>query len=177
MQDAKKKDWARAGQGTVFGYVEPGRAFREAGERISTLDCYAIVYVDPHGGNRWIFPVPREHEDNADAVLLANHPDFALEMDGKNRIIHTKPDIVTGFPDMEDWYKGDQKYGMPYGEETCFSSIRARFIWRAERMVSAAAYDPIEFRFTDGRPSVMCGRGIYLNRPPSSRRGAAVEAP
>lgn len=175
-QDVFLQCWS----GTIFGYIGPGLAFREGTEKISTLKISAIVYTEPESGIRWIFPVPNGYEDRMNSILLANHPDFTLEVDGHNRIIHaTKIDMLKGFPqDTEGWYKGDPVYGMPYGEEICFSSKKARFMWRApDKMVSAAVYSYAAHHFQDGRPSVTNGRGIYLDQPPSARCGMLVEAP
>ena len=77
-----------------------------------------IEYIDKRSGNRWIFPVPKEHQDKTTAILVAEHPDYYLEIDGKNRVVHVPEDrvgIVPEFPNLSGHYFIDRWHSIPVG--------------------------------------------------------------
>lgn len=88
-------------------------AFRKGEERLGKT----IEYVDPKTNYRWIFPVPEEHRDKKNAILVAEHPDFMIESDRNDRIVRAaKVDLVESFPAFGGrWYGTDAEHGIPIG--------------------------------------------------------------
>ena len=52
------------------------------------LGCHAIVYIDPRTEERWIYPIPEEYLEKSNILLIVEHPNYILEIDGSNRIVH-----------------------------------------------------------------------------------------
>jgi hypothetical protein len=74
--------------GTMTAYGAPGEKLGKA-----------IEYVDPKTSYCWLFLVPEEHQGKKNRILVAEHPDYTLEIDGKYRIVHAvKVDAVKSFP-------------------------------------------------------------------------------
>lgn len=96
--------------GTMTAYEEPGRKLRKL-----------VELTDPDTDNRWVFFVPYHLMGAIDAVLVVEHPNYTLEIDGKNRVVHPKDeslvDLVPNFPSSDGWYEGDPKHGIPQGME------------------------------------------------------------
>jgi len=94
--------------GTMTAYTKPGQKFGSA-----------IEYIDPRTNYGLVFPVHEIYRNEKDAILVAEHPDYTLEKDGKNRVVLTKhADIVTAFPAECGWYLTDLVHGIPYGNKT-----------------------------------------------------------
>lgn len=153
--------------GTMAAYVEPGQ---KLGEKVE--------YVDPETGYRWVFAVPESHRGRKNVILVAEHPDYILEVDGKNRVVHaTAVDLVENFPADDGWYKGDPTHGIPTGKGNPTHDIPTegergfyRHLWRIDRHVGPVA------RIFDG--SYCYGRHyVDFNSRPSSGFGVAVESP
>lgn len=71
-----------------------------------------------HGSQiRYIFPTG-DYKGEKNVVLAVNHPNFHIEKDGNNRIIHARNiGIVRNFPHVSGWYLLDDEFGLPYGKE------------------------------------------------------------
>ena len=154
----------------MTAYVKPGQAFREGGERVEKLDSHAIVYIDPETKYRWIFPIPEEYLDEKDAVLVAEHPDYTLEIDGKDRVVKaTKVDMVGDFAAKErGWYVGDPKYNLPSGVPVTKDDATTEFYRIGKRVGPVSCYyEYVDFDFR-------CDS--FLNGKPSAKLGVLVEA-
>ena len=150
--------------GTMTAYAKPG-------ERLGAT----IEYVDPETNERWVFPVPKQFVGMKDVILVAEHPDYTLEKDGKNLVVQAGAvDIVENFPSRtERWYIGDSKHGIPQGDEASGNETSAIYLWRIDSRVG-----PVErgnyywwLNNYNGR------RDVYLYDRPSFAFGVAVEAP
>ena len=128
-----------------------------------------IEYTDSETGIRYVFPVPEEHVGKKNVVLVAQHPDFTLETDGKTRIVQAKEvGVVSEFPvASENWYLGDPKYDIPTGKKIDGSNDAARYLWRIEKRVGLVAR---------GGNDYDDGRGVDLDYAPSGAFGVAIEA-
>ncbi len=147
--------------GTMAAYDKPDKKIGKT-----------IVYVDPGTGTRYVFPVPEEHQGKKNIVLVAEHPDFTLEIDAKTRIVHAKQvGVVSKFPvQSHNWYVGDPKYGIPTGKKSDADNEAARYLWRIEKRVGLV---------TRGYAGSWCAfsrRGVGLDDGPSLGFGMAVEA-
>ncbi|NYZ74120.1 hypothetical protein H0O00_03180 [Candidatus Micrarchaeota archaeon] len=128
--------------GTMTGYVQAGRAFRQETERISSIDnWHFIVHADPETKIRYLFPVKEEHLDKTDCILAVNHPGFELVTDGRDRIIRAaQVDLIERFPAVSGkWYLGDPKYDIPTGDKVDDSTQDARYLSRIDKRVGPAA--------------------------------------
>lgn len=111
------------GSGTMTAFVEPGKSFKEQGVWSKTFGAYLLTYTDPRTGSRWFFPVPREYEDEKNAILVAEHPDYVLELDRlkQSRTVHLVDarlvDLLRSFPAQDGWYLGDPKHDIPIGRQ------------------------------------------------------------
>jgi hypothetical protein len=141
--------------GTMAAYDKPDK-------RLGTT----IEYTDPKTGIRYVFPVPEEHQGKKNIVLIAEHPDFTLETDGKTRIVKAKEvGVVPEFPvASKNWYRGHPGYDIPAGKKATSDDEAARYLWRIDKRVGLVAGD-------------YCSRSVLLNVAPSEAFGVAVEAP
>jgi len=109
--------WGSEWEGLVEGlncWTGTMTAFNKPGEKLGK----EVEYVNKRNGIRWVFPVPHEYGNEKDAILVVEHPDFSLEIDGKNRVIRAENvAIVTGFPSESGFYLTDLKYGIPVGNK------------------------------------------------------------
>jgi hypothetical protein len=107
--------------GTLVAYEEPGRCF---GKTFEFTECRTK--------NRYVLEVPEEHRGKADVVLVAEHPNFTIEQDGRTRIIHAKEvGILTNVPAVTGgWYLGDPVHDIPSGKRVDKRSEAARLIVR-----------------------------------------------
>jgi len=116
---------------------------------------------------KYLFPVPQNFRGKKDCILVAEHPDYSLEIKGDERIVRTAVvDLIERFPaESQKWYLADPKHGIPFGEQVDSSDSNARRLWRIEKRVgSVARY------FVDGRDVGAVNRWSYGS-------GVAVEAP
>ncbi len=108
--------------GTMTAYVKPDEKLGKT-----------IEYVDPKTGNRYVFPVPEEHQGKKNAILVAEHPDYILEIDGKNRVVRAaQVDLVERFPASDGSYLGDAKHDIPQGEQVNSASDEPRRLWSTD---------------------------------------------
>lgn len=141
--------------GTMTAYVKPGQ---KLGEKIE--------YVDPGTGHRWVFAVPSEHRDKSDAILVAEYPDYQLEVTGKDRIVHAaRVDLIEGFPASGGRYLTDSVHGIPTTQEGD-SAMGERYLWRI-----ASRVGPVWRGFFFG-----VRRDVGLGEGPSNGLGVLIEA-
>ena len=150
------EEWQRvreafcAWSGTMTAYREPGEKLGEQ-----------IEYVDSQTSYRWVFPVPQEHREKIDAILVAEPGKYVLEIDGTNRVVHpTEVDLVEGFPASNGRYLIDGIHCIPIGEQKSPSDPYARYLWRGDKLVAPVARDL---------------GGVGLFNKPSSPFGMVVE--
>jgi len=142
--------------GTIIAYNAPGK---KLGKRIE------VIYP---GGNRWIFAVPEAHQDRREAALVAKHPYFTLEVDGRNRVVHaTRVALIKRFPTNVGWYFIDPVHGIPIGRQLAQMVEGARYLNRAARLVG-----PIPREISNFQDMWI----IPLNISPSCKLGMLVEA-
>ena len=146
--------------GTMTAYDKPGKKLGKA-----------IEYTDPETCIRYVFPVPEEHQGKKNVVLVAEHPDFTLETDGKTRVVQAKEvGVVSEFPvASENWYLGDSKYDIPTGNKVDGSDEAARYLWRIDKRVGLVARGGYDGFYVNGRD-------VSLDDGPSSGFGVATEA-
>jgi hypothetical protein len=146
--------------GTMTAYDKPDKKLGKA-----------IEYTDSETGTRYVFPVPEEHQGKKNVVLVAEHPHFTLETDGKTRVVQAKEvGVVSEFPvASENWHLGDAKYDIPTGKKVDARDEAARCLWRIDKRVGLVARGDY-FSGYDGRRSV-----DLVNRA-SSVFGVAIEA-
>ena len=143
--------------GTMTAYTKPGEKLGKA-----------VEYADPETGYRWIFPVPEKHQGKTNAILVAEHPDYTLEISGKTRIVRaTQVDLIERFPAKNGWYLGDTHHDIPCGDEVAASDA-TRYLLRTDIRVGPVARG----RDSDG---IDVGRQISLRTNPSGAFGMAVE--
>ncbi|MBN1170024.1 hypothetical protein JXA56_03290 [Candidatus Micrarchaeota archaeon] len=146
--------------GTMTGYEEPGKKFGKT-----------IEYVDPETDHRWVFPVPENYWGEANAILVAEHPDYNLEVDGRNRVVHSSQiDLVKAFPtELKGWYKGDPKHDIPQGDQASRDNEDARYLFRIEKRVGPV----VRYFNTDH----YYGRNVHFDERPSDYSfGVVVES-
>jgi hypothetical protein len=149
--------------GTMTAYAKPE-------ERLGAT----IEYTDPETKQRWVFPVPKQFQGMRDVILVAEHPDYTLEKDGKNLVVQAGAvDAVENFPARtECWYVADAKHGIPQGEQTNGSTSDQRMLWRIDSRVG-----PVRRGCDYGRLGGNYGRNVVLDGRPSYGFGVAMEAP
>ncbi len=146
--------------GTMTAYTKPGRKLGRT-----------IEYRDNRTKERWVFHVPKEYQKEKNAILVAEHPDYTLEMDGKNIVVHaTLVDLVLNFPRSGGSYQADEKHGIPIevGLEGDRSLNRI-----SDRRVGPTACGFIYIGKTDSIET----QTINLSSEPSEDFAMVVEAP
>lgn len=166
--------------GTVVAYVEPGRTFGEAGEKAPEYGKgYFVVYIDRATNHRYLFPIPEEHLDKMDAVLVAECPRYSLEFRGNDRVVRpARAGLVEGLPATSWWYAADPVHGIASVFEPVTPLSEMLFlVWekipegqnqRSGKMVTMAASD-------HGKHPNPERRRVILDKPPSERLGAIAE--
>jgi hypothetical protein len=110
--------------GTLAAYVEPNTPFNKS--RLFSNNEKAIIFTEVKTDastkketlERHVFPVPYEHLEKADAVLVSEHPDYHFVRDGKELwVISSMVDCVENFPRKNGFHRADQKHGIPFGKE------------------------------------------------------------
>jgi hypothetical protein len=116
--------------GTMAAYERPGQRLGEE-----------IEYKDPSTAISYIFPVPPEHQGKLNLLLVAEHPNFVIESDGKWRIVRaTEVDAVADFPmTTGTWHIGDPKYDIPSGKIADGRNCNARYLKRIGKWVGLVA--------------------------------------
>ncbi len=139
--------------GTMTAYVEPGK-------KLGTQ----VEYVDPNTSYRWVFPVPEAHQDRRNAILVVEHPDYNLEVDGRNRVVHASTvDLVSKFPKEGGWYLADPEHGIPTGKRV--NSDQSGSLARIVKRVGPVARGYIAYN----------EQAIFLSYSPSGCLGVVIE--
>ena len=143
--------------GTMAAYEEVGKPFGEV-----------VEYIDSETELKYLFPVPQKYRGKKDCILVAEPPDYSLEVKGDERIIRAAVvDLIEKFPaETQKWYLADPKHGIPVGNPIDNSSSNARYLWRIEKRVGFSARDGVIGGYD------WCGVVLYYL--PSSARGVAV---
>ena len=147
--------------GTMTAYEEPGKPFGEV-----------VEYIDSGTKLKYLFPVPQNYRGKTDCILVAEHPDYSLEIKGDERIIRAAVvDLIERFPAKSGWYLADPKHGIPFGDLVGKSDSNTRYLYRRKKRVGLSARGYGGYCVDDG------GRFVGLGNPPSSAFGVAVECP
>jgi hypothetical protein len=158
--------------GTIACHAKPGARFAEAAEKISSLGGSFMVYTEPATRVRLLFPVPEEHLGEADAVLVAEHPGYTMQRDGKDGIvIAAHIDIVRGLPASDGSYLVDPVHGIPAGDKADDFDPASRLLYRKPETWVGLVIRVKEFFLGNGP------RSIFLESEPSSIYGVVVETP
>jgi len=113
--------------GTMTAYAKQDEAF------IGTVE-----FIDPNTSERWVFRVPKEHQGTRNGILVAEHPDYTVERDGNNLVVHPNEgavSLVQRFPKEDGWYLTDSEHGIPTGNQVSNSNSDARSLWRVDSRV------------------------------------------
>lgn len=118
--------------GTIAAHTKPGKPLGEA-----------IMHEIPGTGMKIVFPVPSEFRHEKNAALVAEHPDYKLVMEGKNRVVvdTNYAELVAGFPSSDGWYKVDQIYEIPVGNQVSERDPGARRLVRGGEWVGPIVRD------------------------------------
>ena len=147
--------------GTFSAYPEPGRMLGRV-----------IDSEDPGSGTRWVFPVPEAFWREKDAVLVAEHPDYVLERDGRFRVVHAfSASLVRAFPNENGWYLVDPGHAIPAGAPSGPADPDASYLSRSSSFVGPVARLPL-FHFGNEKR-----RDVCVEMKPCRSLGLVVEAP
>lgn len=164
--------------GTMTAYARPKKKLGKA-----------IEYTNPNTGYLYRFLVPEAYRKEKNAILIAEHPGYTLEIDGRARNIHAaQVEIVRGFPSSPGWYLGEQIHGIPIGNQIDVSDPGAKYLYRLDQRVGPIGrcyvysnHDSARTVFLIGRPSQGCGvfveaseNNTHLNIAPSPDKGNVV---
>ncbi len=141
--------------GTMVGYDEPGKPLGES-----------IGFTDERTGIRYVFPVPKDHVGEKNIALVAEHPDFTLEADKNDRIVHAAEVGIVPFPDYEGYFPADPRYGIPTGDRAKDDDPPRSYLCRLEKRVGLIARSRYHH---NGEIEV------NLRDAPSEESGVAVE--
>jgi hypothetical protein len=152
--------------GTMAAYVEPRTEFNRS--KMFSKELKAIVYTDPETRERWIFPIG-DYGSEKNAILVSEHPDYSLEIDGKEIMIRSNViDIIPNFPEKDGWYPLDGKHGIPTGKEIGSRNPQASRLWRVDGSGRvgpvARGYNFLDYYFR---------RNVNLNNGSSALLGVA----
>ena len=152
--------------GTLAAYEKPGQPLGKA-----------IEYFDHKTNVRYVFFVPEEHIGKKDMLFISEHPNFFFVRDGNSRIVQARElsaiqefGVIGGAYRDEGWYRADPIFDLPVGIRSSSADPHARYLWRAEKMISLISRGYGAFDF-DGR------RVIDLFHSPSDHRGVVMFGP
>jgi len=134
--------------GTMTAYEEVGKPFGDV-----------VEFIDEQTKLKYLFPVPQNFRGKNDCILVAEHPEYSLEIKGDERIIRAaKVDLIERFPAEDGWYLSDPKHGIPFGNSVDTSNRDARSLVRTEKRVGPVArnygiYYDGDWRVVGLRPS------------------------
>lgn len=145
--------------GTMTGYAKPG-------QKLGSF----IEYADAKG-QRYVFPVPEEYRNEKDAILVSEHPDYALIPDGGRLVVEaSKVGCVTRFPEKNGYYLVDPEHLIPTGREVASLERGAYFLSRVKHRVGPVRRgDMINFPFSRNHIDVFLSPSVPL--------GSIVESP
>jgi hypothetical protein len=90
---------------------------------------------------RWIFPVPKEHRGKEDVILVAEHPDYKIEVDGFDHVVMARNvNLVEMFPSTSGLYAAEPVHGIPILDRSHYfadhnSNNGMRRLWRGREWV------------------------------------------
>jgi hypothetical protein len=149
--------------GTMSAYVKPDEPFKAE-----------VKYTDKKTGHEWIFPVPSPFQNEKNAILVAEHPNYAVEVEGNKCIIHVEKNniiLVKNFGRENGWYVCDEATGIPTGKGKDFweeGNGSQRYLHREEAHIG-----PVDRAYNSFY--TYPGQDIFLNKPPSSEFVVLVE--
>ena len=173
--------------GTCVAYASPGKKLGSV-----------IKYADKQTGTAYVFEVPIEYKNEANAILAVEHgflangkPTFSYERDGKNMLLHVedkgKIALLPDFPTMIIRYPigsthiPDEKFSIPLGRTVSFDLPNARTLYRDNDYVGLLVRGfrevwGMEYRFGafDRKPPTYIHREIFANTAPSRKFGALI---
>lgn len=160
-EDHRAKDAFPCWTGTIAAYDMPGK---KLGKKIESVDSLTK--------ERWVFPVSEEFRGEENCVLVAEHPNYIIEVDGRNRVVQPMDiSIVRGFPISNGCYAEDQKYGIPI-DQKAEPEWDGRYLWRIGKRVGPIARG---FGYVKFGPFAI-RRNVHLDKDPSRQLGIIVEA-
>jgi hypothetical protein len=147
--------------GTMTAYVKPGKKLNKF------VEC-----VVSRTGHTYVFPVPQEHQGKKNSILVAEHPDYFLEADGKYRVVQaTATSLIERFPAEGGFYLPDAEHGIPCGGKADYSNPFARILWRDEKrvgLVSRGEHYPLDrvgAQIVGLNASAICTFGVAIESP------------
>ena len=159
--------------GTMIGFDEPEKGVGEV-----------IVDVDnseyPYNGRRYIFPVPEEHRGKKNIVLVAEHPNYTLETDGKDRIVVAdRVDVVENLPYKMKvgWFMGDPEHDIPSGSEVPFRTPNAVYLMRMLDIMAKKRVGLVDRHFSDSPGAWFYRHSIGIHPPRAQHKMVLVEEP
>ncbi|NYZ74324.1 hypothetical protein H0O00_04220 [Candidatus Micrarchaeota archaeon] len=150
--------------GTLAAYTSPGQKLGQS-----------IEYADPETGYRYLFRVPEAYQKEKDAILVAEPPDYALEIDGETVIVHAaKVDIVTDFPFKFSlaYYKAEPVHGIPSGKAISMEDPDSSYLGRTDSFVG-----PVSLAFLLDLSSNSRRRALAIDLTMSNGLGIIAESP
>ncbi|MFH2105942.1 MAG: hypothetical protein ABII22_01670 [Candidatus Micrarchaeota archaeon] len=112
--------------GTMVAFVEPGKTFGEVAEVSSDPFGKMIRCTNQSNGTTWEFFLPPRYKNAKDAILVLEHPNYELAMQGNRRIILPRDrniahiSLVNGFLDSSG-QSTDSINGLPIDLATGYS--------------------------------------------------------
>ena len=147
--------------GTVTAYQEPEKSLGST-----------IEYIDERVNIRYVFPVPKKFKGVKDAILVAEHPDYTVEKDGDDRVIHAAHvDLIEKFPAENGWYVVDPKHGITTCDNVQIPASKTRYLFRIGKRVGPVGRSVMSPDHIDGK------NYILLDAKPAQGAGVIVEAP
>jgi len=149
--------------GTMSAYVKPDEPFKSE-----------VKYTDKKTGHEWIFPVPSPFQNEKNAILVAEHPNYTVEVEGNKCIVHVEKNniiLVKNFGRENGWYVCDEATGIPVGKGKAFweeGNGSQRYLHREEAHIG-----PVDRAYNSFY--TYPGQDIFLNKPPSSEFVVLVE--
>jgi len=150
--------WSSEWEGLIKGlncWTGTMVAFKKPGEKLGK----AVEYMNEKNGLRWVFPVPEGWKYVTDAILIVVHPDFCLEVDGRNRVVHAeRPAILRGFPAENGRYLIESEFGITVGNMVTSCHTMERRLFRSPNdyvgLIARGFYVNL-----DGRGDICLGGG------------------
>ena len=159
--------------GTFCGYTAPNRKLGDA-----------IKYWNPNDRITYVFEVPKEYQNEKNAILIVEHgfladgkPILSLNEDGKNMLVEVadkgRIKFLQAFPSNNGWYVADKEYGIPLGEKVSSDNQDKHYLSRMdEEYVGLLARGIADFCYCyDNR------RYVYADLQPSAKFGLLVIEP
>ncbi|MEK6982817.1 MAG: hypothetical protein AABX38_07825 [Candidatus Micrarchaeota archaeon] len=169
--------------GTMTAYVEPNielgasaTLLKDLGEfpKLDKQYQYAVVSIDSNTGYNWIHPIPERYLGIKNGILVIEHPDYNLDIEGQNRLVvpvsMEAVDLVANFPATNGYYLPDPKYDIPQGNKI-EDSLQAKRLLRIDKRVGSVRRD---YEHPDFLNDIR--QEIFLNLSPLYYCGMVTEA-